>query len=298
MKPFRARLAAGDLLVSDGAMGTMILSKGFDTLATLESLNLEHPDILEEIAAEYIAAGADIVETNTFGASPMKLAGYGLADEAEAINRAAVKAARCAANRAGGRYVAGSVGPTGKLLEPYGDGKPSALRASFAEQIAVLAAEGVDAVFIETMTDLEEALLALGAAREVAPSIPVAVTLTFDETPRGFFTLMGQPLERAAGELKHSGADLVGTNCGNGIETMIRATAALRAAGTLPILVQSNAGLPEAAERGVVYPETPDFFRRKGEELITSGANIIGGCCGTTPEHIRALCAAGERRLS
>jgi len=307
VKPFRKRLVESGVLVCDGAMGTMIMSLGFDSLRCPEVLNLEQAGALEEIAAAYIDAGADVVSTNTFGASPLKLAATGLQREVERINRVAVEAARRAADSKGGRYVAGSCGPTGKILKPYGDIEPEEMRAGFVTQMGALiegaggadgssgagganGAGGVDAVFIETMTDLDEALLAVGAAREISPTIPVAVTMTFDPTPRGFFTMMGVSVEKAVASLEEAGVDILGTNCGNGMDAMIRIASEYRSLSERPLLVHANAGLPEVDDHGkVCYPETPGFFGRKGEELVRAGARLIGGCCGTAPDHIRAL---------
>lgn len=296
MKRLLERLSENDVLVCDGAMGTMIMNLGFDSIRAPEVLNLEHVEALEEIAAAYIDAGADIVTTNTFGASPLKLAAYGLEHEAERINRAAVAAARAAADRSGGRYVAGSCGPTGKILTPYGETEPEEMRAGFVTQIGALIDSGVDAVFIETMTDLNEALLAAAAAKEISSDIPVAVTMTFDPTPRGFFTMMGVTVEKAIGSLEDAGVDILGTNCGNGMEAMIRIASEFRAGSERPLMVQANAGLPEIDESGMVfYPETPRFFGSMGAELLSAGVQLIGGCCGSTPDHIRALRRLADR---
>ncbi len=296
MKSLQDQLDENDLLLCDGAMGTMIMSLGFDSIRCPEVLNLEHVEALEEIAGAYIDAGADIVSTNTFGASPLKLAANGLEGETERINKVAVEAVRRVADSRGGGHVAGSCGPTGKILKPYGDTEPEEMRAGFVTQAGALIEAGVDAIFIETMTDLQEALLAVGAAREISQDIPLAVTMTFDPTPKGFFTMMGVSVERAVASLEEGGVQILGTNCGNGMEAMIRIAADFRAASNLPILVQANAGLPEIDENGAVfYPETPEFFGRKGEELIGAGVQLIGGCCGSTPDHIRAMRAAVDK---
>jgi 5-methyltetrahydrofolate--homocysteine methyltransferase len=283
----REALAAREFLLSDGAMGTGLMEKGLEPGACPEELNLSHPDWVREISSAYREAGADILQTNTFGASPLKLASYDLDMRTEEINQAAVRIAREAA---GGRaLVAGDCGPCGRLLEPYGDATAEMVRSSFRRQIGALSEAGADLILVETMTDLHEALLAVEAAKENAPSLPVAVTLTFDRTPRGFFTMMGQAVAQAARELERAGADAVGSNCGNGIEAMTAIAREFRAATRLPVMIQSNAGLPEYREGRIHYPESPEFFALHAPFLLQAGVSILGGCCGTTPEHIRAL---------
>jgi len=296
------RIRADGVLVADGAMGTLLIARGLPAGAPPESVNLERPEVLEEIAGLYLDAGADIVQTNTFGGSPLKLAAYGLADRAEDVNRAAVTAARravaAARAHAGGRraaWVAGSCGPTGRLLEPYGDTRPDEMSESFTRQLRALVEAGVDAISVETMTDLTEAVLAVRAAKLVAPRIPVFAAMTFDATPRGFFTIMGVDVARAAAGLAAAGADVVGSNCGNGIETMVAIARAFATLGARPLIVQANAGLPRLEGDAAIYPETPEFMASHAAALIAAGARVIGGCCGTTPEHIRALRHAVDR---
>jgi 5-methyltetrahydrofolate--homocysteine methyltransferase len=284
------RIERRETLLVDGAMGTMLLARGLAPGACPESINLSKPEILQEIAALYLVAGADILETNTFGASPAALARYGLDDRLEEINEAAVGAVRRAAgDRA---HVAASCGPSGRILEPYGDADPDELYAGFRRQIRCLVAAGVDAVCVETMIDLREAMLAVRAAREASPTIPVIATMTFEATPRGFFTVMGTSVEEAAAGLREAGADAVGSNCGQGIENMIEIAAAFRGCSDLPLVIQSNAGVPVIREGAAVYTETPEFMAARVGRLLAAGVSIIGGCCGTTPQHIRALRAA------
>jgi 5-methyltetrahydrofolate--homocysteine methyltransferase len=287
------RISAGEILVADGAMGTMLMERGLPSGAPPESINRERPDLLEEIARLYREAGADLVQTNTFGASPLKLALFSLEDETEEINRSAVRAAR---RGAGGAYVVGSCGPTGRLLEPYGDVDPARVADGFRRQIAALASEGVDMVVVETMTDVREATLAVRAAKEISSSLPVAATMTFDPTPKGFFTIMGVSVPEAAEKLAEAGADMVGSNCGNGMEKMIAIAREFRAATKLPLLFQANAGLPETRDGALIYPESPDFFGRQAADLFDAGASIVGGCCGSTPAHIAALRRTADAR--
>jgi len=287
MRPLMERLAGGEVLVGDGAMGTMLLERGLAPGQAPESVALSRPELLEEIARLYLDAGADVLETDTFGASPLKLELHGLAGETEAVNREAVRAARRVAE--GRAHVAGSCGPCGRLLEPYGDTPAGAVYEGFLRQIAALAGAGADCVFVETMTDLEEAKLAVRAAKEVAPRTPVVATMTFDATPRGYFTIMGASVAAAAAGLEEAGADAVGSNCGNGIEHMIAIAREFRAASRLPLVIQPNAGLPRTAGGRTVYDETPALLADRASELVRIGVSIVGGCCGTTPAHIAAL---------
>lgn len=281
------RLKKGEIFVADGATGTMLFERGVKQGACPEAVNLEHPGLLEEIAGQYLEAGADMLQTNTFGASPAKLARYGLEEKTEEINRAAVRAVK---NVAGEKaYISGSCGPTGKILKPYGDADPNELLEGFKRQIGAMAEEGVDLVCVETMMDTGEALLALEAAKRISKDLPVICSMTFNETPRGFYTIMGSSVEKAARILEDGGADIIGSNCGNGIDAMVKIADTLGDVTTLPILIQSNAGLPEMKDGVLIYPETPEYFAKRVEPLIRARVQIIGGCCGTTPAHIRAI---------
>ena len=287
------RLHERKVLVADGAMGTMLFQRGLTPGECPERINLEHPEILEEIARLYVAAGAEIIQTNTFGGSPLKLAMYHLDDKTEEINVAAVRAARKGAR--GRAFVAASCGPCARLLKPYGDTDPAEVQAGFERQISALVSERIDMISVETMTDLHEAVLAVRAVKAVAPSIPVSATMTFDSTPRGFYTIMGVTVEQAAKGLADAGADIIGSNCGNGIENMIGIAAEFRKYSNLPILIRPNAGLPRMIEGVLIYPESPEFMAEKGRELLQIGVSILGGCCGTTPEHIAAFRGEVER---
>ena len=287
MRPLLERLELGETLVADGALGTMLLERGLKPGQCPESVNLERPEILEEIAGLYLAAGAEIIQTNTFGGSPLKLGFYELEDKVEEINRSAVRAVRDAVgDRA---YVSGSCGPSGKILKPYGDADPEEVHHSFGEQMEALIGAGVDVVCVETMVDLAEAACAIRAAKDVSAVTPVMATMTFDATPKGFYTIMGVSIEKAASGLAEAGADVVGSNCGNGIENMIQIAQAFGRCSDLPLIIQSNAGLPKTEGGRVVYEETPAFMAEKAKRLLAAGVSIIGGCCGTTPAHIRAL---------
>jgi 5-methyltetrahydrofolate--homocysteine methyltransferase len=290
------RLAAGEILVADGAMGSLLMERGLEPGECPEALNLTRPELLREIAGLYLAAGADIIQTNSFGASPPKLAHYGLAERTEEINLAAVTAVRDAVGREA--LVSGSIGPSGKILEPYGDTDPAEVRSGFLRQVRALVEAGVDLLCVETMTDLSEAKLAIEAAREGAPSTPILATMTFDATPRGFFTVMGVDIERAARGLAEAGAKVIGSNCGQGSKNMIAIAREFRRCTDRPLLIQSNAGLPEVVGDRIVYDESPEFMADCARELIGVGVAIIGGCCGTTPEYTASLRAVVDQASS
>jgi 5-methyltetrahydrofolate--homocysteine methyltransferase len=294
MPSLTERIAGGEALLADGAMGTMLQARGLEPGGCPEALNLDRPELLEEIARLYREAGADLLLTNTFGGSPLKLASYGLAERCEEVHGAAIRAAR--AGGGAGALVALSCGPCGQLLRPYGEADPGVVAEGFRRQVTTAAGEGVDLVFVETMIDLEEALLALRASKEAAPGLPVSVTMTFDETPRGFFTIMGTSVERAADALGEAGADLVGSNCGHGIEGMVRVAGEFARSTSLPLVIQSNAGLPETRGAEIVYPETPGIMAARIPALLEAGVRVVGGCCGTTPEHIAAFRRALDSR--
>ena len=252
-----------------------------------EAFNLNRRDVLASLARAYLEAGADLIGTNTFGGSPLRLDHYGLGHRAEEINRIGVGLVKeVAGDRA---FVMASCGPTGRLLKPYGDVEPEAVFEAFRVQVAAQIAAGADAVCVETMTDLEEARLAVAAVRDVSATIPVFATMTFDRTPRGFYTIMGVTIAQAARGLREAGADVVGSNCGNGIDGMVAIAREFLETTDLPVMIQSNAGLPVATATGVAYPERPEFMAERVADLVGMGVSIVGGCCGTGPEHIRAF---------
>ena len=287
MNPILERLNNGEILVSDGAMGTMLFEKGLRSGDCPELINLSKPEVLEEIALLYLEAGADIIQTNTFGGSPLKLSDYGFEDKCEEINSKAVECVRKAIGKRA--YLSGSCGPSGRLLKPHGDTEPELLLKGFERQIDALMKAGVDIICIETMTDLREATLAVTAAKNISPVVPIIVSMTFDKIPKGYYTIMGVNIEDAVKGLENAGADIIGSNCGNGIDNMIEIAKQMKELSDRPILIQSNAGIPENKNSEIVYPESPSYFEDKTLELIEAGVSIIGGCCGTKPEHIRAV---------
>ena len=288
MKSLLERIAQKEILISDGALGTLLQARGLQPGECPESWCVTHPEILREIALAYLAAGSDLVTTNSFGGTAYKLSNYGMADKVAEFNRAAATLVREAVHDKA--YVAGSIGPTGHIVaEEGGEATPADLYAAFKEQVVALAEGGVDAFCIETMLSLTEAIQAVTAAKENT-RLPVMCTFTFEESPRGFRTMMGVTPERAAKEVAEAGADVVGANCGNGIAKMIEITWQMRAAvPDTPILIQANAGLPVLEGDKTVFKETPEQMASRVEELVEAGANIIGGCCGTTPAHIAAI---------
>ena len=291
MKTLMERIAAGEVLISDGAMGTFLHAKGLGPGECPESWCVSHPDVVKGIAEAYVAAGSDIVETNSFGGSAFKLKMYGFAGNVREFNRAAAALAREAV--AGKGYVAASVGPTGHIVEEEGgDVTSGQLYDAFREQVTALAEGGADAICVETMSSIREAVEAIKASRENT-TLPVICTFTFEPGAKGFRTMMGLRPDRAAKEAAAAGAHIVGANCGNGIANMIEITRQMRAAVPgAPILVHANAGAPVVENGKTVFKETPEYMASRVKELIAAGANIIGGCCGTNPEHIAAMARA------
>jgi 5-methyltetrahydrofolate--homocysteine methyltransferase len=294
MENILKRLQQGEVIVGDGALGTMLMQRGLKLGDPPEAFNLEKPQILEEIAALYLEAGSEIISTNSFGASPLRLQQFSLEKETEAINRSAVDAVR---KVAGDRvYISGSIGPSGKMLKPMGNGDPAEIFDSFRRQLGALLAAGIDMVCIETIIDLNEADIAIKAARSLDSKIPIMATATFNSTPQGFFMVTGVSVKAAAKALENAGADIIGSNCGEGAAQMVGIAREFRQHSRLPIAIQSNAGLPTATAYGLVYTETPDFVAGKAIELLDLGIQIIGGCCGTTPDHIRAIRSVVDAR--
>ncbi len=277
---------SGKILVSDGAWGTYLYKKGLNPGECPEYWCISHFDDVCSIAQSYIDAGADMVESNSFGGNRLKLKNYRLEDKAAEINEAAARASRRAA---GDKWVIASVGPTGKLLV-IEEVTEEELYEAFKEQAVALEKGGADALCIETMSDTEEAEIAVKAAKENT-NLEIICTFTFEKTIRNDYrTMMGVSPAAAAKAVIEAGADIVGANCGNGMESMVEIVREIRACTTdIPILVHANAGLPENRNGVDFFPESPQDMAKYVESIIQAGANIIGGCCGTTPEHIRAL---------
>jgi 5-methyltetrahydrofolate--homocysteine methyltransferase len=285
------KLKQGKVLVSDGAWGTFLQQKGLKPGECPEEWNFTHPDEVFDIAKSYIDAGADMIETNSFGGTSFKLKRFGLGDKVFELNKAAAEISRKAA---GIKFVLGSVGPTGKILM-MGDVTEEELYNAFAEQVRGLEAGGADAVMIETMSDLDEARLAIKAARENT-GLEVFCTMTFEKTLTGEFrSMMGVSPTEMVQVLIDAGAELIGANCGNGIAGMVPIVKEIRAANTgIPILVHANAGMPVYQDGETVFPEKPEEMASLVAEIVNAGAGIIGGCCGTTPDHIRRVREAAD----
>ncbi len=277
----------GRLLVSDGAWGTFLQQKGLKAGECPESWNLTHADAVLAVAGSYIEAGADMIQTNSFGGSRFKLEHFGLSDQASEINEAAARISRQAAGE--DHWVIASIGPTGKMLITN-EVTESDLYEGFKEQALALEKGGADAICIETMFDLEETTQAIKAAKENT-NCEIIATFTFELTKKGEFrTMMGVSPEQYSQRVIEHGADIIGTNCGNGMERMINIVRQIRSVeGGVPVLVHANAGLPVNVDGKDVFPEKPDEMAGFVKELVSSGANIIGGCCGTTPDHISAI---------
>lgn len=287
-------------LLCDGAMGTQLMLAGLEQGGCGEAWNLRHPDRVLAIQRRYVRSGSDCLLTNSFGGSRIMLNRHGQAGEVVAINAAAVAIAREAfADRDG--YVIGDIGPFGGLMEPFGEFTETEVRNAFREQARALVDAGADAIIIETQTSLEELGLGLGAAREAGAACVIG-SMAYDVTRDGstFRTMMGVDPERAAEFMHAHGADIVALNCGTGMD-MGRARQAVlryRAASSLPVMAQPNAGQPKLVDMKVVYDESPEHMVAGVLPLLDAGASIIGGCCGSTPDHIRAFRRAMDMYLA
>lgn len=284
------RLSTGEILVFDGATGSYLQEHGLEPGGCPELMNAEQPEVVQEMAAQYFAAGSDIVLTNTFGANRIGLKRYGLEDRTRELNIKAVENARAGAPD-GQKLVVGSIGPLGGLLEPLGDISEEAAYEALAEQVSAIEEGGADGVIIETQIALEESQIGIRAAKENT-NLTVMSTMVFDKGPRGYFTMMGITPEKAVEELQAAGADIVGTNCGNGIERMVEIATLMRAVTDGYLVVQANAGIPKLVKGENCYPETPEFMAEGYRKLADLPVNMLGGCCGTTAAHIKALVEA------
>jgi 5-methyltetrahydrofolate--homocysteine methyltransferase len=284
---FMAFVEARPVVVGDGAMGSQLMARGLTPSECGELWNLENAGAVEKVQREYIEAGADFLITNTFSANAIVCARHGVTEMMETINSAAVQIARRAAGP--DRFVLGGFGPTGGLLEPFGELKPNEARAAFAGQAAALARAGVDAVIFETFESSEELRLALEGARESC-DLPLIGSMKFSREPSGRFrSMMGEGPEALAQVAADCGCAAAGANCVKGIEDSVLLVEALARLLDVPVLIEPNAGLPSLVAGRTVYPEDADVFREHLPALHAAGARLIGGCCGTTPDHIRAI---------
>ena len=286
MSKFLDVLNSGKILLCDGAMGTELQKRGLPSGACPEEFNISNPEIVKSIHRDYFIAGADIVETNSFGANRARLRLHGFEDRVKEFCFAAAHLAKSVCPN--GKFIAGSMGPTGELLEPLGTLSESDAYNIFAEQAIALEQGGVNVLYIETMMAPEEATIAVKAAKENT-KLPVVASMTFELGNAGLRTMWGVDVKTAAEKYSEAGADVIGANCGKGFDEMIAIIKELRPLTNKPIIAQANAGIPEWIHGMSVYTETPEVIAPKAEELINAGVNIIGGCCGTGPEHIRKI---------
>jgi 5-methyltetrahydrofolate--homocysteine methyltransferase len=283
------------VLIADGGWGTELFKQGLKPGDAPEVWNLDHPEGVLAVAISYVKAGADIILTNTFGGNSLKLTKLGLGHRTAEINRLGAEISKKAAGERA--LVFGSMGPTGELVKPLGTATEPEMLKCFLEQAKALILGGVDGIVIETMTDLAEAKAALRAVRE-STSLPVVLSMTFDKKRSGYATMMGVRPEQSALELERAGVDIVGANCGAGIDDMIEVARLMRQTTSLPIWCKPNAGFPEFVDGNTVYRETPEKMASQLRPLVAAGASIVGGCCGTTPAHIAALVQERTRLIA
>lgn len=281
------------LFLLDGAMGTQLIALGIEPGRCSEMLNLDSPGVILRVYEAYLQAGSDAILTNTFGGNRFSLARYGMVDRVGEINTAAARLARKAAGSA--KYVLGDIGPTGDFLEPLGNLTPDQLRTAFTDQATALLAGGVDGFIIETMAAVDEAVIAIKSAKSVAGSLPLLASMSFDKRGDDFRTMMGIDVKTAVSALISAGADAVGFNCGTAtlddyVELAKRYVAAARAVNPkVMVFAEPNAGKPELVDGKTLYKVTPDEFASAAKKIYAAGITIIGGCCGSTPDHIKAL---------
>jgi 5-methyltetrahydrofolate--homocysteine methyltransferase len=284
----KARIQKG-VFVLDGAMGTQLIARGVEPGRCNDWLNVELPNMVLDVHKAYIDAGSDAIITNTFGANRYALGRHGCADKAFEINKAGAQVARKAAGQ--GRYVLGDIGPTGDFLEPLGLLKRDAVREAFVEQVKGLREGGVDGLIIETMTAIDELEVAIEAARSAGGGLPVLASMSFDKGGAGFRTMMGVDVATAVSRMIALGVDVVGFNCGTTTldeYVELSKTYVAAAKGKALIFAEPNAGKPELLDGQAVYRVTPEEFAAACERIRDIGIHILGGCCGSTPDHIRA----------
>jgi 5-methyltetrahydrofolate--homocysteine methyltransferase len=275
------------VVLLDGGMGTELIRHGFPQGECPESWNEEKPEIVKKIHSSYYEAGSDAVLTNSFGGNKIKLASHGLEDKCHNLNYAAAQLAR--AVKPEGKFVAGSMGPTGKFLKPHGEYKEEQFEEAYAVQAKALTEGGVDFLLIETQYDLKEALCALRGARK-SSRLPVLVTMTFNRNPRGYFTIMGNSVSQCVEELASQKVPAIGTNCTLNSAEMVDLIKIMREATALPLIAQANAGQPSLSSEGkVTYSQALEDYIKYIPRMIKNGANIIGGCCGTNPDYIQRM---------
>ena len=282
------RLSRGPM-VSSGAVGTMLQAKGLPPVTTLEEYNLSHPEAVAEIHRAYCEAGAEMIGTNTFGANPLKLRKARLADKAYDFNYQGAKIARAAAPKE--VLVFAAIGPSGEFLAPLGEISPEEMYEIYKGQVLALAEGGADLLSLRTFTDLEEMKIAVRAAKENT-QLPVIATMTFDLGQKGFRTMMGVDVKAAIEGMTGAGAEVIGSNCGRGMEEMVPLMGEMRVQFKGYLTAQPNAGLPQLVDGKAKYTQSPEEFASWVPRLLEAGVSIIGGCCGTTPDHTRKVAEA------
>lgn len=282
-----------DLFLLDGAMGTQLIARGINVGTCNDYLNIKSPDIISEIHCAYLQAGSDAVTTNTFSANKYTLARHGLTGETVQINKAGVKIARQAAGKE--HYVFGDIGPTGDFLEPLGSLKPAECKDAYIQQAEALLTGGVEGLIIETVTAIDEMVLIIQAVKSVCGDTPVFASMSFDKAGDDFKTMMGVGVEAMAEAIIPLDIDAIGFNCGTAtLEEYVKLAGKLfsvvrKFSGDVLVFAQPNAGKPELVDSKAVYKVSPEEFAAAAEKIYSIGINIIGGCCGTSPEHIKAL---------
>lgn len=285
------------LILADGGMGTMLMELGLQFGASPELWNVEHPDRVRQVHRGYLQAGARVILTNTFGCNRLRLGLHSLQDRVVEFNAAAAGLVREEVWAGGGKaVVAGDIGPSGGILAPLGELEPADAKAAFAEQAGGLIEGGVDVIWIETLSSLEEMRAAVDGVRQASATIPIVATMTFDTRGR---TMMGVTPEQAVRELKALGASALGANCGNGPDEIVSVVGKMRAAAPEAVLVaKANAGVPKLEQGRAVYGAGPQEMAAYATAVAEAGARIIGACCGSTPRHLEAMAAALQGKLS
>lgn len=276
-----------NIIISDGAMGTMLQSSGLPNGHCPEEWNISHANELSAIHKQYFEAGSDLVETNTFGGNRYRLKLHGHENNVYDFNKAATEIAKKVCPK--GKFVAGSVGPTGEFLEPLGTLNYSDLVEAFSDQINGLIDGGVDVLFIETMSYIDEVTAAVEAAQKINSKIPIVASMSFEKSASGFRTMMGISISEFIKEMSKLPVVAIGANCGKGADEMIDIMEEFRQQTDFPLIAQANAGLPEMRDDKIIYAETPEQRNELTRVLLSEKVNIIGGCCGTTPDHIAAI---------
>lgn len=278
------------ILFCDGAMGTELVKYGFKSGDCPEEWNITNKDKIKSIHKSYVDAGCDIILTNTFGANRINLKKFNLEDKVHHFNLAGADLAREVAGD--NHFVFGDIGSTGELLEPYGNLTIQELEGAFREQINALLHGKVDAIIFETMSSIEEITTGIKISKKIS-DLPVIASMTFERGTHGYKTMMGVNIETAVKKLIESNADIIGTNCGKGIDETIEIIKEMRKTTEIFLIAEPNAGIPKIVDGKVVYNETPDIMGKKTSLLVKAGINIIGGCCGTTPSHIKEIIKYG-----